>query len=349
MSSFWKTEQFKGIFSLIVIVILAIIIYFILDFLLRKLFKKATERTETKLDDILFELLDKFLFRFIFIGVLFLLNSRLKNIIPEKITYYIKEILIFVLTLFVVHLTIKIVNDLTDWYLTKVSKKTQTDLKKEFGPLIKRVLQVLIIFTGLIGLFSHWNIDIKGLVVSLGVGSLAVALAAQETLANMIAGFVLMLDRPFRIGDRIKLTSGLMGDVFEIGLRSTKILDFENNLHIIPNNDIMKNVIVNLSYPEPRVRVKIDVGVAYGSDLDKVKRIILEQFKNHPKILDEPEPKVFFINFGDSSLDLMAIGFVSEYKDAWTTGEEIRIAIYEAFNREKIEIPFPQTVVHLQK
>ncbi len=89
------------------------------------------------------------------------------------------------------------------------------------------------------------------------------------------------------------------------------------------------------------------MGVAYGSDIPRVKEIIAQQFRNHPKILKDPEPKVYFVNFGDSSLDLMAIGFVQEYKDAWTTGEEIRIAVYEAFEKEGIEIPFPQTVVHL--
>jgi small-conductance mechanosensitive channel len=347
MQTFLDNEYVRSIFSFILILAIFSVLYFLLDFILVKTFKKMADRSKNRLDDLLFRIFDKFLFRFVLLGALFYLNKRFSVVIPGKITFYINEILLVLLTVFIVHLSIRIINDILDWYLGRISQKTQTNIQKEFGPLIKRVLQVLIVFMGIIALLSHWHIDIKGLVVSLGVGSLAIALAAQETLANMIAGFVLMLDRPFRIGDRIKLGSGLLGDVYEIGLRSTKILDFENNLHIIPNHDIMKNVVVNLSYPEPRVRVRIDVGVAYGSDIPRVKEIIAQQFRNHPKILKDPEPKVYFVNFGDSSLDLMAIGFVQEYKDAWTTGEEIRIAVYEAFEKEGIEIPFPQTVVHL--
>lgn len=344
---FIKSEFMKQILSGALILVLFTLTYILLNFLIRRKLKSVIESTQNKWDDIVFILLDKFLFRFIIVGSVYFLVTHLKEYLPEKVFSYLVEILLVLFTVFIVHLLIRLGTELINWYLEKVSTKSLTDLKKDFGPLANRILQLLIIATAVMMLMSHWGIDIKALVVSLGVGSLAIALAAQETLANMIAGFVIMLDKPFRIGDRIKLTSGITGDVFEIGLRSTKILDFENNLYVFPNHDIMKNVIINLSYPEPKTRVKIDVGVAYGSDIEKVKSIILDVFRNHEKILAEPEPKVFFINFGASSLDFMAIGFVEQYKDAWVTGEEIRVRIYNEFNKHQIEIPFPQMTVHL--
>lgn len=347
MKEFFQSELARDIFVIVILITAAIVLYFILDIVINRIFRKIAQKTETRIDDIIHKLLDRFLFRFILIGLLFSINSRLKEYVSEEITTVIHELLIVILSLFAIQLCIKIVNDLVDFYFDLISKRAETNLSREFGPLTKRLLQILLVIGVIIAILNHWGIDIKGLLVSLGVGSLALALAAQETLANMIAGFILMLDRPFRIGDRVRLTSGLTGDVYQIGLRSTKILDFENNLHIIPNHDLMKSIVVNLSYPEPRVRVTINVGVAYGSDLRKVKEIMLNSIKNHPLILSDPEPKVFFMNFGNSSLDLMGIGFVQQYKDAFQTGEDIRMAIYEEFNKHQIQIPFPQMDVHL--
>jgi small-conductance mechanosensitive channel len=163
----------------------------------------------------------------------------------------------------------------------------------------------------------------------------------------MIAGFTIMLDRPFRVGDRIQLASGEKGDVVEIGLRSTKILTFENTLLIIPNESIVKEMVWNLSYPNPIIRVKVDVGVAYGTDPERVKQIMVDVAKQHPEVLDDPEPKAYLINFGDSSLDFTLVGRVANYGDQWRVQEELRIAIYKAFEKEGIEIPFPQRVVHM--
>ncbi|MHA2018657.1 MAG: mechanosensitive ion channel family protein, partial [Promethearchaeota archaeon] len=157
------------------------------------------------------------------------------------------------------------------------------------------------------------------------------------------------VDRPFRVGDRIKTTSGVLGEVFEIGLRSMKLLDFEKNLHVIPNAEIVKAEVINYSYPDTKVRVKIEVGVAYGSDLEKVKKIILDIFSKHQKVLKSPKPSVFFINFGESSLDLLGVAYVNHYKDSWETGEELRMQVYNSFNKNNIEIPFPQNVVYLHK
>jgi small-conductance mechanosensitive channel len=190
-------------------------------------------------------------------------------------------------------------------------------------------------------------VDISGLLVSLGVGSLAIALAAQDTLSNMISGFIIMLDRPFRIGDRIRIKENKTGDVIEIGLRSTKILDFDNNILIIPNNDIANSEIVNITYPNINTRVLVEVNVAYGTDIKKVREVILSTVKEHPLVLGDIAPDVNVMSFGESAVNIRLAARTADYRNAFQLQCDLREQIYEAFIREKIEIPFPQRVVHI--
>lgn len=136
-------------------------------------------------------------------------------------------------------------------------------------------------------------------------------------------------------------------DVYEIGLRSTKFLTLENTLVIIPNAELSKMTIDNTSYPEPTIRVKLDVGVAYGSDIDLVKKLLLEAAVEHPDSLTKPESNVQFINFGDSSLDFRIYAFIQANKNQWRVENAIRENVYKIFKRENIEIPFPQRVLHI--
>ena len=124
-------------------------------------------------------------------------------------------------------------------------------------------------------ILKHFNYDILSLVTALGIGSLAIGMAAKDTLANMISGFTLMIDRPFRIGDRIQLAGGQIGDVQDIGLRSTKIKTLDNLLLIIPNSDLCNTMVVNQAFPDLRAKGRINIGVAYGSDVEQVKGLLV--------------------------------------------------------------------------
>lgn len=335
--------------NILLVLVLAWAGYRLMKWLLRKYGKPVTEKTRTNLDDLVLEFLEKFLFRIILITALYFIGVQLSRFSGEKVFRYFSELLYVIVVFVVTTLIIRITNLIISFYLEQVSRRTGSDLQKDFGLLLQRVVQITLFTIATITVLTHFNIDVKGLVATLGVGSLAIALAAQDTLSNMIAGFVIMVDRPFRVGDRIKTPSDVTGEIYEIGLRSMKLLDFDKNLHIIPNSEIIKSEVINYSYPNPRVRVKVDVGVAYGSDLDRVKAIMVDICKKHPKVLDDPEPSVYFLNFGDSSLDLTCVSYVNHYQEAWLTGEELRMAIYKAFNENNIEIPFPQQVVYLHK
>lgn len=246
------------------------------------------------------------------------------------------------LTLVVLTLVIRTFNQVARFYAARVAAKTETRIDDELVPLVERLFQVLTWAAALIIVFDHFGIPVSSLLVGLGAGSLAFALAAQETLANMIGGFVIFVDRPFRTGDRILLENGTKGDVQDIGLRSTKILTFENTVMVVPNAQIIKEKVTNLSYPEPTIRVMVDFGVAYGTDLNLVKEIVLESVRKHPQIKEDPEPKVYFLEFGDSALTMRLVARTHDFKDQWAITEEVRMGIWQALYDHDVAIPFPQ-------
>ena len=337
--------------ALLSVVILAAT--FIASKLLRKfgeiVRKRVTTRTKTEIDDMILNLAREASRKIIWIAGAYLVFHQLDSLLTVTILKYVDGVLYVLVVFIVARLVSSVLHPLLDWYSERLSQDVANRAKDDFVPLLRRLISIVIYTIAVIFILKHFKQDISSIIVTLGVGTMAVALAAKDTIANMIAGFTIMTDRPFRIGDRILLESGEKGDVYDIGLRSTKILTFDNTLVIVPNQQIVNEKVANLTYPDPRIRVRIDVGVAYGTDLDKAKEILVDVCKAHPEVLEEPAPAVYFTNFGDSSLDLMVICRTAKWRDQWRVGEELRMEIKKVFEREGIEIPFPQRDVHIKK
>lgn len=341
MLEFLSDSRYAQLIYSIGIVFLAFILRVVIKIVIKNIILKLTAKTETELDDkvvLSFKRHSKYIIIFLALYYILRINSVFFSEDIRLILADIFYIIFFIIVISMIFFTISVV---IDWYMAAIAKRSDSSMVSEFGPLIQRLIKGLVIILGATVLLDHFNVDIKGLVVSLGVGSLALAFAAQDTLGNMIAGFVIMMDRPFRKGDRIKLENGHVGDVYDIGLRSIKIMDFENTIHIIPNKEIANRTVINYSYPDQMIRIKIVVGVAYGSNVEMVKDILKQQFKSHPVILEEPEPESYFLNMGESSLDFRITGYVAAYKDQWKITEELRIKIYNALVEAGISIPFP--------
>lgn len=200
------------------------------------------------------------------------------------------------------------------------------------------------------------GISIAPLLTTLGLGSLAVALALQDTLANFFSGLYLLADKPIRLGDYVKLESGEEGYVHSIGWRSTRIRQLANNVVVVPNQKMSQAIVTNYHLPEPRMSLLIRVGVSYEADPQAVERLLVQVATDTarsgevPGLLAEPAPFVRFIpGFGDSSLDFTLIVQVREFVDQYLAQHELRKRIFAALKAIGVEIPYPQRTVHVRQ
>jgi small-conductance mechanosensitive channel len=318
------------------------------------LFKSISRQTKTTLDDRLFSvILGRLTTLTVLIGIFIALDEVRKGVTKHDMTVlqilgYLDIVAYVGAVLIVGKIIADIIESVIEWYIEERSQKKDDKLTATITPMTSKIVSIAIFLMAAMVILDHFNINIGSLLVSLGVASLAVALAAQDTIANMIGGFVIIVDRPFRVGDRIQLPSGELGDVVEIGLRSTRILNPENNLLVIPNAELVKSRIVNFAYPHNQVKVLVNVGVAYGVNLETVKRVMLTVANNHPHVLHDPPAEVHLIDFGDSSLQFRLICSTDDFKMRFPTETSLREQLYEAFQKEGIEIPYPQRVVTMK-
>lgn len=203
---------------------------------------------------------------------------------------------------------------------------------------------------GVIGglmVLAVWQINLSPLLASAGLAGVIVALAAKDTLGNFFGGISVFLDHPFKPGDYVVLDSKERGKVVDIGLRSTRILTRDDVLISVPNSLMVSTKIVNESAPYSRMRVRIKVSVAYSSDVDQVEELLLEVARANPLVLSEPEPRVRFRAFGDSSLNFELLCWTAYPKDKGRLVHELNGAVFKVFNKAGIVFPFPQRDVYV--
>jgi small-conductance mechanosensitive channel len=213
-------------------------------------------------------------------------------------------------------------------------------------------VKVAVWIVGGLVLLGGLGISITPVLTALGVGGLAVALALQDTLSNFFAGLHLLIEKPIRVGDFVKLETGQEGYVMDIGWRTTRVRMLPNNMVILPNSKLTQSIVTNYYLPEPRMALLIPISVSYAADPDHVERVLVEEAQRAveqvPGLLAEPAPFVRFIpGFGESSLDFTLICQVREFTDQFLAQHELRKRIFARFKQERIEIPFPQRTVHL--
>ncbi len=325
----------------------------ILKLVLRLFSDKITKKTRSALDDLIVSTLAQYATAMVTIFVAYWSMKwsagALDDTIPllTKGLHIVTEALYVVTVLYASYFVTRLIDATVRWYLHEVATRTQTHLDDELAPLANRVLKILIYLVGVVIILDHFHQNISTLVVSLGVGSLAIALAAQETLANMIAGFVLMIDRPFRIGDRIRLPDGTIGLVREIGIRSTKVIDDYQVMVITPNAEIVKSQIKNFSYPNDIVRFEVAFGVAYGTDLKAMRRIVLERINRDADIVEPETSEVRITEMADSSMNAVLLCKIRNPNNIPRRKSDLLLTIYDTLYENNIEIPFPQRVLHL--
>ena len=315
------------------------------DFSIDKVFRRFARFTKTDIDDRIIDIIHRpVYFTIIFFGCILAIIYLHPS---SEVIFYSNNILYTVLSILWTITVIKLGNALIEHGIYKVSDVT--GLSIDIVPLIENVFKIALIVGLFIVILSIWNVNITPLLASAGIVGVAVALAAKDTLANFFGGISVFLDRPYKIGDYIVLDSGERGEVVAIGVRSTRIKTRDDILITIPNSVIASSKIINESAPIPNFRVRIPVGVAYGSDIDLVEKVLLETAAKNPDVLSEPSPRVRFRQFGDSALLFELLCWVEEPAFRGRIAHELNCAVYKRFNESGITIPFPQRDVHLYK
>ena len=321
--------------------------FYLLSRLVRWLLSRVGTRlcalTASDLDDRILERVSAPVSLLINCAGLYLAIRRLP--LPEKIGVVTSGLLFVVNVIIVTNIAYRVLDEMLVRYGNKVAG---AELSRQVMPLVEKLCTIFLITTALIITLKHFNYDIMTLVTALGVGSLAIGLAAKDTLANMVSGFTLMVDRPFRIGDRIQLGTQL-GDVIDIGLRSTKIRGADNTFLIIPNSELCNSTLVNMAFPDLKVKGRINLGVAYGCDVEKAKALLVSTAASVPDVLQEPAPEAFFVSFGDSALNLSLFFWVADYTQLFAATDRINCAISRGFQDNGINIPYPTRTVLLEK
>jgi len=331
----------------LVILILAFVVIRILIFIIEKVIIKFTKKTKTDVDDLIIEKSSKPITALaFFIGLRFAL---VEVPIPENFLNILLNIIMSLIILTISWWAYGITDLLIFYGWKKIAKKTKTDVDDSLVNLVHGLLKAIWIVFTLLYILNLWGIEIGPFLAGLGIGGLAVAFAMQESLANIFGGVSIILDKTVKVGDLVYLDDGTKGKVLHIGLRSTRIKTFDNEIVIIPNGKFANSKIQNVSLPEPKARVVIPFGVAYGSNIEKVKKIVLNEIKKIKNVVDEPAPSVMFLEMADSSLNFKAYFYVDSFENRFASIDEANTKIYNALNKAKIEIPFPQIDVHLKK
>ena len=242
----------------------------------------------------------------------------------------------------------KIATTFLSIWLRHIAKKSQSNADDQLLPIFVSSSKITILIFGLFFCLSALQINITPFLASLGAFTFALGLAIKDSLGNFIAGIFLILDESFRVGDKIDIPDIGVGYINEIGFRTTRILTFDNEIIVIPNNTMVNSQFKSYALPNSMVRVSVSFGVNYGSDIQQVKDVVLPLLLSDHEILKEPKPYVEFHSMQDFYLSFLARAYVSDYKSQYDKMIELTEKIYNALNKADIGIPFPTYTVNLQ-
>ena len=212
---------------------------------------------------------------------------------------------------------------------------------------LTRIAHYLIMLTGALVSFQFIGIDLSGLMMVFGLLSVGIGFGLQNITSNFISGLILLFERPIKVGDRITI-GDTEGDVMEISMRSTTIRSLNNISIIVPNSEFVSSQVINWSHRDLKIRLDIDVGVSYGSDLEKVLNCLREVAAQNEEVLSKPRPDVLHLGFGDSSWNMRLRVWIANPKRHPVIRSAINCAIVTKFRENNIEIPFPQRDLHVR-
>ncbi len=295
--------------------------------------------TSTKFDDQVIDLLDKQIRWLVILLLLEFATLRLAFLSPG-LKQLLDLIYYSLLVTLIAIIAWKLIDYALEGPLLRASTPQNRTLLLAYTPLIRRMIQVAIVVASLSIVLRNFGVNLTALLAILGLGGLAVSLAAKESLEDVISGFIILFDRPFQIGDRVKIESmESWGDVENIGARVTQIRTLDNRLVIVPNSIIGRSQVEKFTYPDPSRRLDVTLGIGYGADVDQVVELVEKAISSVSGISQRKPPRVDFLEFGDSAMIFKALYWLENYQDI-NLRTNVNRAIYQSLTGANIDMPF---------
>ncbi len=326
-------------------IIIGVIVLFILDPVIRGL----TRKTKTKIDDMILDIIRKPVLALIILYGIVQSLSALE--LSEDILFWVQQLYNIGFFIVMIWLIYKILNVI----LIQVGRAfggKKINVEKILIPAFRKLITVLIFIIGILTILGYLGIDLTMLALGGMIISMVIAFAAQDTLSNFFAGMFLIIEPDFKEDDWV-IVDGIVYEVKHIGMRNTKLYDLKEHMMVVmPNSLLANNKIINLTEPDLRIKIFIEIGVAYSTDPRKVEKILKEIANKQPHVVKVPEkfaPIIRFQEFADSSLNFKIIVWVDDLNERFAVKNDINHEIYRRFKEEGIEIPFPQRVLYIKK
>lgn len=330
----------------VVTIILAYVFAFIISRFLHVLYQVFARRTKTQLDEKILGVIKRPTF-----WALFLVGLRLSLYYLSSLEYSFTTLSSLIQSILVIIVAVAAYRVAREILLHMSRSRIKKRLvKRETLPLFQNVALLFAFVVATYMIFSAWKIDLTAWFASAGILGVAVGFAAKDTLANLISGVFILADAPYRVGDTLVLDTGERGEVTHIGLRSTRIYTTDHAEVSIPNSTMGNSRVVNQSGGINRkARIRAPIGVAYGSNIDQVKKTLEKIAVDHVEVCEAPKPRVRFRRFGASSLDFELLFWVESALLKGRILDEINTEIYNTLNNLNIEIPFAKQDVYIKE
>lgn len=310
-----------------------------------KFVKKYTEKTKTKLDDILIDMLEEPIAVAIAIAGFFWAVGYL-NIPNPSIEKFFQKFLVFLLVVDITWLIARTADALIQTYVVPITEKSESSFDDQLLPIVQKGLKAVIWILGIILALDNLDVDIGAMIAGLGIGGLALALAAQDAVKNVFGGIMIFADKPFKINDRVQM-NGYDGTVEEVGLRSTRIRTLEGRLVVMPNSLFVDNEVTNVT-SEPTRKIVLNLGLTYDAtpaDIEK-SLVLLDEIAQRHASLIEPETPKGFTAFGDFALGVTFVYYIRKDADIMETQTKMHLDILKTFNENGLEFAFPTQTVY---
>jgi len=315
--------------------------YLVGTWLIRRILPRIVRRTQTEFDDWLLGAVGGEVRWLVVILALYLATMRLTFVgVGPKVL--LSDVYFVVGLVLVVRMTFKLIDLANGWTRQRTREAGREAELEHVSTLLTRVARIVTVVVGLLILLSHFGVDVTALTATLGLSSLAITLAAQDTVAGAIAGVIILIDRPFRVGDRIEIRGAdTWGDVVDIGLRTTRIRTGDNRVVIVPNSTIGSNQVTNYSYPDPSYRSETHLSVGYDTDLEVARCLIVDTIRGVDGVLTSRSIDALYIEMGSSGIVFRVRWWIRTYKMLRPNFDRVHTALQAAF--DQAGIPFAPT------